>query len=252
MMIKKRQLQALITEIIRQTLRQLNESERGEWWIYPGGDSQFADIDLGDSGHEGYVIEYISREIYEHFVGDPPEEMGYLSQWEEDILKSLMSDERMSEEDIATWENRGNKGGPVKVILSKLLEDKVYRDPQMAEEAVYIAYGSSSLDARDYAMKYLGWKRMTTSHHGTEFQTWFFRQNDLNDMKRGIFNAWGFDGDENEDDTQHEISIEVRANNKSFSGIPLNEFERATVNDLLTYQRGTAWMRERKQIAPFQ
>ena len=252
MKIKRSQLKTLVREIIRRTFwmreQRLDEAQRGEWWIYPGGDAQFADGDVGDSGHEGYVIEHLSREIYEHFVGAAPDDgMGYLGDWEEDIWRALRNDDRVTEEDAETWANRGNKGGPLVVILQKLLEDKVYKDPEQTKESLYIAYGSSTRDARDYAMKYLGWKRITTSrNYGTEFQTWFLRQSDLDDMKRGIFNAWGDSGGEEEEDANHEVSIEVRANNKSFSGIPLNVFEEASVSDLVTYSRESAWMRERK------
>lgn len=253
MTIKRTQLKTLIKEIVGQTMQMLQEVQRGEWWIYPGGAAQFADGDVGDSGHEGYVIEHLSREIYEHFCGSAPDEMGYLGDWEGDIFRALKDDERLSEEEIATWENRGSRGGPLVVILAKLLEDKAYKDPKQAEDALYIAYGSSRLDARDYGMKYLGWKRMTTSNYGTEFQTWFLRQSDLDDMKRGIFDAWGDMGDTGEeaDDPNHSVSIEVRANNKSFSDIPLETFERATVSDIVTFSRQAAWMRERKQnVAP--
>jgi hypothetical protein len=244
---KTNHLRTLVRAIICETLQQLNEAENGEWWIYPGGDAQFADGDVGDSGHEGYVIEHVAREIYEHFIGyEPGDQMGYLSQYEDYLFKSLQSEGRLTEQDIETWE-RGR--GPTEVLIAKLLEDKVYNSPNQAQDAVYIAYGSSSKDARDYAMKYLGWKRMTTSrNYGTDIQTWFLRDSDLKDIKRGIYDAWAGD-DEDEDEASHEVTIEVRANNKTFSGIPLSELETATVSDLATYQRGAAWMRERK-VAP--
>jgi len=245
MKIKKSQLKVLIREIICETLQRLDEVSRGEWWIYPGGDAQYADGEVGDSGHEGYVIEHVAREIYEHFLGyEPEDQMGYLSSYEDYLFKSLQSEGRLTEQDVETWE-RG--GGPTEVIIEKLLEDKVYTDKQQAEFAVYIAWGSSSKDARDYAMRYLGWKRMTTSpSYGTDIQTWFLRDSDLRDIKRGIYDAWGYDGDEEDDDASHTVTIEVRSNNKTFSGIPLSELETATIGDLATYQRGMAWMRERK------
>lgn len=247
MKIKKSQLKILVRKIITETLQRLDESQRGEWWIYPGGNSQFADGDIGESGHEGYAIEHIAREIYEHFGGDAPDQMGYLGDFEDSILQSLVADERMTEDDMAVWENRGSKGGPIKIIIDKLIEDKAYQTPEQTNDAVYIAYGSNRLDARDYAMKYLGWKRMTTTGGwGTEVQTWFLRQSDLNDIKRGIYDAWGDNGEEDAEDTNHEVSIEVRANNKVFSGIPMNVLDTATVSDIVTYQRGAVDMRERK------
>lgn len=248
MKIKANDLKLLVREIICETLQVLQEVQRGEWWIYPGGDAQFADGDVGDSGHEGYVIEHVAREIYEHFLGyEPGDQMGYLSQYEDYLFKSLQSDGRLTDQDVETWE-RGR--GPTEVVIEKLLEDKVYTDRKQAEFAVYIAWGSSNNDARDYAMKYLGWKRMTTSRgYGTDIQTWFLRDPDLRDIKRGIYDAWGGD-DEDEDDATHQVTIEVRSNSKTFSGIPLSELETMTVGDLSTYQRGMAWMRERQDVAP--
>lgn len=242
MKIKKRQLVQLIREIVQQTL---NEVQVGEWWIYPGGDAQFADGDIGDSNHEGHVIEHISREILEHFTGYSSDEIGVLSNWEDDIFNVLNKAGRLTEEEIDEWENRGSGGGPVDIIVKKLLEDKVFSSPEQAEEAVFIAYGSSRLDARDYAMKHLGWKRMTTTGGwGTELQTWFLRQSDLDDMARGIFNAWDDNGEDEEENANHKVSVEVRSNNKVFSDIPLNVFDRASVSDIVTYKREAAWMRE--------
>lgn len=251
-LMKTKHLQQLIRAIICETLQQLNEAQNGEWWIYPGGDAQFADGNVGDSNHEGYVIEHVAREIYEHFLGyEPGDQMGYLSQNEDYLFKALQSEGRLTDQDVETWE-RGR--GPTEVIIEKLLEDKFYTDRKQAEFAVYIAWGVSNNDARDYAMKYLGWKRMTTSrNYGTDIQTWFLRDSDLRDIKRGIYDAWGDQwGDEEEsDDANHQVTIEVRSNNKTFSGIPLSELETATVSDLMTHLRGAAWMRERKELNPF-
>ena len=240
------QLKIVIKQILTEALQRLDEAERGEWWIYPGGYAQFADGDVGDSGHEGYVIEHVAREIYEHFLGEPPEQMGYLSEYEEELKQALIDDDNFDEKDAAEWEKRGS----TEVLTRKLVEDKVYKDVSQASDAVYIAWGSSSKDARDYAMKYLGWKRMTTSGYGTEIQTWTLTQSDFDSIRRGIYDAWGDMGDEEQDDSEHEVTIEVRANNKVFSGIPLSVIDAGQLSGIVTYQRGSAWMRERQLSRP--
>jgi hypothetical protein len=244
MRIKKSQLQSLIRTIITEALQVLNEASRGEWWIYPGGSSEFADGDIGDSNHESIVIQYLVREIFEHFVGDTDEIRGGLQEYEADIKQSLLDDGRLTPEEIEEWDT----GSPSEVILKKVLEDKLYKDAKQAEDAVYIAYGSSSRDGRDYAMKYMGWKRMTTDGSGTNLQTWVLRESDLTDMKRGTWDAWSGHGDGDEDeDESHTVTIEVRANNKVFHSVPVKVFERASVRNLIPYLRQHAWMKEQKK-----
>ena len=249
MKIKKHQLQTLVREIITETLQVLQEVQSGEWWIYPGGDVQFADGNVGDSNHEGYVIEHVVREIYEHFIGSAPDQMGYLGDWEDDILRSLVDDDRMDEKELATWNNEGSSGGPTEILIKKLLEDKVYATQEQASDAVYIAYGSAK-DARDYAMKFLSWKRMVTTGGKTYIQTWFLRQEDLNDISRGVGDAWGEYGEEDEEDANHEVEIEVRANDKLFSDIPLSVLEKRNIRAIIPYMKKLAWMREKKNVAP--
>jgi hypothetical protein len=249
---KKSQLKELVREIIKRTFwmreQRLDESQKGEWWIYSDGSTQYANGDIGDSGHEGYVIEYVAREIYEHFLGDLSEEMGYLGEYNEDIKQALISDGNLDEEESNIWDD----GKPTQILTKKLLEDKVYNNAQQASDAVIIAWGPSSIDAREYAMEYLGWKRLTTNRGGTNVQTWFLRQEDLDVIKRGIYDAWGDSdyGDEKSDDSKHKVTLEVIANHKVFSDIPMEELEKAAVGDIITHQRGLAWMRERKKSAP--
>ena len=157
----------------------------------------------------------------------------------------MIDDERFDEKDAAEWDSRG----PTEVIIRKLMEDEAFKDQEQVKEAVYIAWGSSSRDSRDYAMKYLGWKRMTTSGYGTDIQTWTLTQNDFDTIRRGISNAWG-DQEEEEGDAEHEVTIEVRANNKVFSGIPLSVIDAGQLSGIVTYQRGSAWMRERQLSRP--
>ena len=89
-------LKELIKNFIYETL------ETGEWWIYPGGDVQFADGDVGDSGHEGYVIEYVAHEILSQF-GVENTDPGYIKQYHEEIKQSLIDDDDLTLEEINQW-----------------------------------------------------------------------------------------------------------------------------------------------------
>lgn len=246
-MMNPNHLKILVKSVIKETLNLLQEAQNGEWWIYPGGDAQFADGNVGDSNHEGYVIDYVTREIYEHFVGSSiDDQMGFLESWEDDLFRSLMSDNRLSEEEINEWKTGY---GPAPILVTKLLEDKVYKDPEQANFAVFGAYGSQSKDMRDYAMKYLGWKRMTTHAGSTYLQTWFLTDSDLDTMKRGVGSAWGDlwdDSDEDESAAEHDIYIEIMSNGKEFNDIPLKVFENASVKDIIGYKRDLPWMKEQQ------
>lgn len=244
-MMNPNHLKILVKSVIKETLNLLQEAQNGEWWIYPGGDAQFADGNVGDSNHEGYVIDHVTREIYEHFVGYSNEEqMGYLENWEKDIAQALESEGRLSEEEIVEWLEGS---GPAPILVKKLLEDGVYKDPEQANFAVFGAYGTQSKDMREYAMKYLGWKRMTTHAGSTYLQTWFLTDSDLDTMKRGVDSAWGDSWDDEEEYTpEHVIYIEVMSNNREFNDIPLKVFERATVKDIMGYKRDLPWMKEQQ------
>ena len=248
---KTKEFQRLLREIVRETLNILQESRGGEWWIQ-GGTAVFADGTVGDSGHEGYVIDHLSREIYEHFVGSAPDEMGYLGDYEDDLFRALQHDDRLSEKDIAVWNNEGGRGGgPAVVLVEKLLEDGVYKTPAQANFAVFGAYGQTSLDVRDYGMQYLGWKRLDQNGKYLAVQTWFLQQSDLNDIKRGIWDALSGEEPEEEEDEEgnehvpdYEVEIEVRANNRHFDDIPLSELEKASVQNLIPYLKRSFQMRE--------
>jgi hypothetical protein len=246
MKIKKTILKHLLKEIVYETFNVLNEGISGEWWIMPGGTSIFADGDIGDSNHEAHVIDQVSNEIYENFLGDSPYEMGYLIQFSDEIKDALLSDDRLSDKELKEWDD------PIKrqeILLNKIMEDGLYTNLEQAKMAISIAYNEGPTDARDYAMKYLGWKRMTSSRSHTTIQTWFLKDSDLNDIKNGIYDALGEDLDDDSDDNSdennsHTVEIEVRASNRFFDEIPLSILNKASVKDLIKYMKRLAWMRE--------
>ncbi len=245
-------LKELIKAIICETLQIMKEThERGEWWIDDTGGTIFADIDIGDSGHEGVVISNVAHEILSHF-GIDTDDAGYLSEYEDRIKEELIADGKMSEQDLKDWEASSGSRSPYGVILRKLIEDKAYPTPEQAGEALSIAYGNGK-DARDYALKYWRWKIMKTSGSDIEIQTWHLKPEDLNIIVRGIWEIME-DNPEDTEDPDNEVgednypgprvNVTVQASGKTFHDIPLAVLEKKVPSSLINYRRDKVWMRE--------
>ena len=244
-------LRTLVRAIVTETINVMSEEhERGEWWIDEGGQATYCDNQVVDQGHEAVVAQSLIREVLSHF-GIDEDEPSELADYEESIKESLMSDGRLSEDEIAIWDNMGDakvKGGPADIIIQKLLEDKAYTDPKQAEDAVYIAYGSHNRDARDYAMRYWRWKIMKTSGNEIEIQTWHLKPEDLDAIVRGVWEIIGEDDSENPEDSDNEVgedgypgprlNVTVQASGKRFSDIPLAVLEKKMPSSLINYRSG--------------
>lgn len=243
---KTNNLRNLIKHIVNEALDSLvEEHERGEWWIDESGHVTFADIELGDSGHEGVVIQYLAHEILEHF-GIDSDEPGLLSDHEESIKHSLLAHKEMSEEDLADWDASSGSRCPYGVILKKLIEDKAFPTPEQAQEALTIAYGSKGVDARDYAMKYLNWKIMKAKGSIIEIQTWSLKPEDLGTIVRGIWDIMEDTDDPNDADNEvgddqfpgPRINLTIQSTAKQFRNIPLAVLEKKMPSSLLNYRSG--------------
>lgn len=243
----KHNLRTLIRSVIKETIANISETfTRGEWWIYPGGDVQFADGNIGDSGHEGYAIEHVEKEILSHFGIDTccDDLSGFLNMYDDQIKQNLIDDENITSEELETWDDN-----TIKIIIKKALETELYKDAKQAEQAVYIAYGSnrSDMDARDYAMKYLRWKRLDIDSNGVYVQTWFLTNEDLRDIARGVSDAGGESYDDPNDDpdeNKQDVNIEVRSNNYIFKDIPMDVVDLCNVMKLGDYRVRAAWINE--------
>ena len=239
---KPEQFKSLLRHIVNEALDALQEEhQKGEWWITEDGSTIFADIDIGDSGHEGVVINHLVHEILGHFNihEDEPQE---LQAYEETIREQLEHDGRFTEEDAAEWDS----AGPSEVILKKLIEDKAYPTPEQTEDALYIAYNSTSRDARNYGMKYLNWKIMKTFGKDIEIQTWHLKPDDLTAIVRGLWDiVEDTDDDTDPDNTVGDdgfkgprINLTVAASQKRFHDIPLAVLEKKMAQKLQQYQSG--------------
>lgn len=233
-------IKSIIENIVTRTI---NESfATGEYWITDDGSTIYCDIDIGDQGHQGVIIEHCAREILSHF-GIDVDESGLLGEHEESIKETLIDDGRLSEEEINEW----NTESPSEIILRKLIEDKVYPSEKQANEALYIAYGgTSSRDPRDYGMEYLHYKIAKTFGQRMEVQTWTLTEKDLSIIVRGLNDIWEDDSDDNDkpEDERDLVNVTVIRTGKVYHDIPLTVLEKGLVSRVIGFRKEAPWMGE--------
>lgn len=245
----KDKLNNLIKKVINETIDVMTEEhDHGEWWIDETGGTTYCDNQVSDQGHESVVIQALTHEILGHF-GIEEDEPYPISDYEDTIKQTLINDGRLEEDELAGWDNieHSTYHGPADIIVKKLLEDKVYADKQQAEDAVYIAYGSNTRDARDWAMRWWRWKVMKTFGGAIEIQTWHLKPDDLQIIVRGIWDIMRDDSDDPDDSdnevgednyTGPRINVTVQASGKRFSDIPLAVLEKKMPQMLQNYSSG--------------
>lgn len=150
---------------------------RGEWWIDDSGTALYADGDLGDMGHEAFIVDALCRRILEAMDIDA-DECGSLENWDKKIKHKMEEDEF---------------DGDMEEYIEKISKS-VWKDPGQRKEAIAIAWGQG--DARKYGMEYDGWKRV----QGNNIETWELTKDDLKNIGDGIYDASGGE-DIGEDET---------------------------------------------------
>ena len=170
---------------------------RGEFWIDDSGTATDAGPD-GDYNHEGYARESVQ---YRFMDGE---------NWEE--YKESLVMEKLSElcGELKTY---------VQIELCKEqhdeddLLDQAIKEIGMTDEEFEIAEGHG--DARSFAMKNWGWKRL----EGNNVETWNLTEKDLKIIGDGLYDAYY----ENVDNAT--FNIYVYSNKKWFSDIPWSAIE---------------------------
>ena len=245
MKMNKNKLKELVRHIVKEAVGIMSEEhERGEWWIDESGSTIFADGNVGDYDHEAIVVQNLVHIILSHF-GIEEDEPGELASYEDTIRDNLIDDGRLSEEELKIWNNEEGGGGPMDIIIARLLEDKVFETTEQTNDAVSIAYGSSK-DARDYAMHYWRWKVMKTYGKEIDIQTWFLKPDDLGIIVRGVNSI--VENTDDPDDSDKEVgedgyegprvNVTVQATGKYFNDIPLAVLEKKMPQNLHNYQSG--------------
>jgi len=145
----------------------------GEFWLHDNS-AQFADGDIGDYNHEAYVIESVQREYAPDEFGDGEyvDWDGAKAQIVEDYIES-MDNEQETAEALAR-----QKADPDEFTWEAL------RGLGMTNEQIEIAEGAG--DAREYAMKEWGWKRL----QGNNVETWTLTKGDMDEIAEGLYDAY--------------------------------------------------------------
>lgn len=174
------------------TFRQFLENIQGEYWIDQYGGVQYADGNIGDYNHEGYVISQLQAEIADKY--NPKYNRGEYVDWEKmwaDIMKKYQ------------------KKYP-KIQNETELLDVILDDLGVSNEEYSVANGVG--DARLYGMKNWGWKRV----EGNNVETWNLTAKDMTVIADGIEEILSHNYDEETPDSEIEIFIHVYSVKKDF------------------------------------
>lgn len=189
---------------------------QGEWWIQDNV-AIFADGDIGDTNHEGEAIFHARNSIMsqsdaaiDHMYEEPYDEV-----WEEWKQKSVQ--EHLSEKGIPAdqWEDHDEED-----VLMEVL-----RELQVSDEEYQMAEGMG--DARLFAMKEWGWKRV----QGNAVETWSLTSGDVQSIAHGLWDAY------QEEAEQTKFSIYVMSNKKWFDDVPWSVLDTGNPMSLREYVR---------------
>ena len=186
-------------------------AQQGEWWII-GNQAIFADSDTGDIGHEAYVIEMVKSEIASDlfYNGD----LDY--SWDEvkqNIIRNMIQIGNLDEDYMIKIYGED--------YIDKMPYDTDIFDSVAIENGVdklKLDVADKAVDARDYGMKVLGWKRVEGSH----VQTQTFTSEDLKSISSGLWDAYE---SELEYNNEMPFTIEVRSTNKTYWHVPYSVIE---------------------------
>lgn len=150
--------------------------ERGEWWLDEDGRTTFADGDMGDTNHE---IEAFHAAL------------------------ELDGDDPFSDTVQQTWARTG-KITPAQV--------KVLRARGVQESALTF-FQKRNADARDYALREMGWTRVESNHFTEDgnFEVWILDDEHLRSIQRADF--W----EEGDEDSETEAFVEERSTGRTWS-----------------------------------
>jgi len=164
----------------------------GEYWIDDSGNALFTDVDIGDYSHESYVIETVQMQ----YIEDADDWEEFKENIVQNHIEENPQDVNISPDDI----------------LAILLKNM-----GMTDDEFLIAEGMG--DARKFAMKYWGWKRL----EGNNVETWTLTNSDLNTIATGLWDAF------DEVVESETFNIYIYSNQKWFNDVPWAVIESANV-----------------------
>ena len=181
---------------------------RGEWWIDESGSAVFADGDIGDVNHEGYVIQSIQSQF-----ADPQFEIGEGVDWEgyKRFLASNAIQEAYADQSKAQAllkQMNLQDLSQISTVDMEELAQSLLLQRGMTPEQIEIAEGRG--DIRLYAMQHLGWKRVQDSN----VETFSITPNDMKIIADGLWDAY------HEESEEAVFNIYVFGNKKWYNNVP--------------------------------
>lgn len=235
MKMKRSQLKEIVKSIVKEYL--FEGFQTGEWWIDDDGTPQYADGDVGDVNHEAYVRQMLVYQVLSDFGIDGSDSGGYLDQYEDQIKQELIDDGALTEEELERWDD-----DPSSIILSKFDQISDIKDEEQRHWMFFLAYGSNTThrgDARDYAMRYMGYKRVVTKGNKAWVQTHTLTPRDLVIIYKGLGEM--IEEFDDVDDSKLVVDVEVRATNKSYYDIPYEVFSGKGLGKMRDYMKVVPW-----------
>lgn len=201
-------------------------SQSGEWWILDGGQAVFADGDISDMSHVGYLIEHAQSMISEQ----EPENW---EMWKSEVLSEILQKKK---QELEAQKNALSDDDPQVDAKSDVIDAQLYEIWEQERNPEYYAYdlifeNAEELgidpglfnvaegldnDPRLYGMKLLGWKRV----QGSNVETWSLQPGDLSDIHTGMEDILDSEGYDEEADP--ELNIYVHSTGKWYSA-PLSQ-----------------------------
>lgn len=177
----------------------------GEWWI-DDGQVEFADGDVGDMDHVGYVIAGVTRKI-----------LG---------AAGLEADDEYPQ--LPEGLNRRGDAPKIEALLRRLIED-----PEERANTVRVALDYQTPDPRDFAVQYWGWIRLK----GQYAQVWNLTSKSLKSLADGIAQAAMQNGDDDEELDAETFSIETMSPRAYYPDVPYGVLAQAKPAALREYRQ---------------
>jgi len=165
----------------------------GEFWITDSGQVMFADGDIGDYNHEAYVIESILSKYDLSWDGNmidvnsPDFIENYVRENQDEVIEWLHENDLLTDEQFQGFEADPYSIDPDVIYdlgINNMTNSDIFMLMGMSEEEAMIAEGHG--DARLFAMKNWGWKRL----EGIHVETWSLTSSDMRTIADGLWDAY--------------------------------------------------------------